>query len=105
VITPQGLFLFVRAQSSAPPPQPAERVYDEMRTVYLGNLARRDNGAPPLRWNTQLTSSARWFSWDSVENRPDGFCGHDDTLGRAPWDRALAFGYLGWCGAENAFCG
>ena len=37
-------------------------LYDEARTVYLGNLARRDNGLPPLRWNRQLTHAARWFS-------------------------------------------
>jgi uncharacterized protein YkwD len=85
--------------------QPADLVYDEMRTVYLGNLARRDNGVPPLRWNVQMTDAARWFSWDSVENRPGGYCGHEDTLGRAPWDRGLAFGYLGFLGAENCFCG
>jgi len=28
-------------QGSGPPPQPASLIYDEMRTVYLGNLARR----------------------------------------------------------------
>jgi hypothetical protein len=29
--------------------QPAHLVYNEARTVYLGNLARRDNGVSPLR--------------------------------------------------------
>ncbi len=80
-------------------------LYDEARTVYLGNLARRENGLPPLRWNRQLTYAARWYSWDSTENRPDGFCGHQDTQGNWPDDRALTFGYLGGAGAENAFCG
>jgi uncharacterized protein YkwD len=80
-------------------------LYDEARTVYLGNLARRDNGVPPLRWNRQLTHAARWFSWDSTENRPVGFCGHQDTLGRWSDTRASTFGYLGFAGAENAFCG
>lgn len=80
-------------------------LYDEARTVYLGNLARRDNNVSPLRWNRQLTYAARWFSWDSTENRPTGFCGHQDTQGQWPGDRALAFGYLGGAGAENAFCG
>ncbi len=93
------------AQVSGPPEQPASLIYDEMRTVYLGNLARRDNGVPPLRWNAQMTEAARWFSWDSVENRPGGYCGHDDTLGRAPWDRGPVFGYKGFLGAENCFCG
>src|SRR3990172_2416080 len=86
-------------------PQPPARVLDEARTVYLGNLARRANGVPPLRWNRQLTDAARWFSWDSVENRPDPYCGHQDTQGKWPGDRAAAFGYKGFAGAENAFCG
>jgi uncharacterized protein YkwD len=85
--------------------QTAALLYDEARTVYLGNLQRRANGVPPLRWNRQLTDAARWFSWDSTENRPSGFCGHQDTLGGWPGDRALTFGYLGGAGAENAFCG
>jgi uncharacterized protein YkwD len=80
-------------------------LYREARTVYLGNLARRDHGVPPLRWNRQLTHAARWFSWDSTENRPNGFCGHQDTQGHWPDYRARAFGYLGGAGAENAFCG
>ncbi|MCS7060030.1 MAG: CAP domain-containing protein [Anaerolineae bacterium] len=78
---------------------------NEARTVYLGNLARRSNGVPPLRWNRQLTHAARWYSWDSTENRPAGFCGHQDTNGNWPDYRARAFGYLGGAGAENAFCG
>ncbi|HSJ55878.1 MAG TPA: CAP domain-containing protein, partial [Anaerolineae bacterium] len=88
-----------------PSVQTAELLLQEAQTVYLGNLARRDNGVPPLRWNRQLTHAARWFSWDSTENQDLGFCGHQDTLGRWPGDRALAFGYLGSAGAENAFCG
>lgn len=87
------------------PDQTAALLYDEARTVYLGNLQRRANNVPPLRWNRQLTDAARWFSWDSTENRPTGFCGHQDTLGGWPSDRALTFGYLGGAGAENAFCG
>ncbi|MBU0494991.1 MAG: CAP domain-containing protein [Chloroflexi bacterium] len=85
--------------------QSADLVYHEACTVYLGNLARRDNGVPPLRWNAQMTDAARWFSWDSVENQPDGYCGHQDTLGRWPSTRVPAFGYRGYCGAENCFCG
>ena len=78
---------------------------NEAQTVYLGNLARRDNGLPPLRWNRQLSQAARWFSWDSVENRPAPYCGHQDTQGNWPDYRTRAFGYLGLAGAENAFCG
>lgn len=89
----------------APTAQTPALLYDEARTVYLGNLARRDQGVPPLRWNRQLTDAARWYSWDSTENRPTGFCGHQDTQGQWPGDRARLFGYLGGAGAENAFCG
>ncbi len=75
----------VRAQAGFDPTvQTQTLLQDEARTVYLGNLARRDNGVPPLRWNRQLTYAARWFSWDSTENRPDGFCGHQDTNGNWP---------------------
>jgi uncharacterized protein YkwD len=80
-------------------------LYDEAQTVYLGNLERRAQGVPPLRWNLQLTHASRWFSWDSTENRPGGYCGHQDTLGKWPGDRAAYFGYLGFAGWENAFCG
>jgi hypothetical protein len=36
------------SQDSGPADQPAALIHDEMRTVYLGNQARRDNGLPPL---------------------------------------------------------
>ena len=49
----------VLTQGSGPPDQPAALVCNEMRTVYLGNLARRDSGVPPLRWNGQMTDAAR----------------------------------------------
>jgi uncharacterized protein YkwD len=99
------LLLLAPQPAQGIPDQTALLLYDEARTVYLGNLQRQANGVPPLRWNRQLTDAARWFSWDSTENRPSGFCGHQDTLGGWPSDRALTFGYLGGAGAENAFCG
>ena len=103
---PSGGLSPVRAQSGYDPTlQTPTLLFDEARTVYLGNLARRGYGLPPLRWNRQLTHAARWFSWDSVENRPDGYCGHQDTQGNGPGYRALAFDYLGSSGTENAFCG
>ncbi len=98
----QPIYSQINQPASAQTPQLA---YDEAQTVYLGNLARRDNGVAPLRWNAQLTDAARWFSWDSTENRPPGFCDHQDTQGHWPDYRAHAFGYLGSAGAENAFCG
>lgn len=98
----------VRAQLGYNPAAQTPALWaDEAQTVFLGNLARRDNQLPPLRWNLQMTQAARWFSWDSTENRPPGFCNqdHKDTLNRAPWDRGLAFGYKGRVGGENAYCG
>ncbi len=88
-----------------PQAQAADLVYNEAQMVYLTNLERRGAGQPPLRWNWQLTQAARWFSWDSVENRASGFCGHTDTLGRGAWQRVRDFGYLGFGGAENVVCG
>ncbi|MCB9101247.1 MAG: CAP domain-containing protein [Anaerolineales bacterium] len=88
------------SQSTSP-----ELVFNEQQTVYLTNLKRAEHGLPPLRWNYQLTEAARWFAWDSVENRPGGYCGHQDTNGQYPIDRASLFGYYGLAGAENAYCG
>lgn len=85
--------------------QTPDLILKEAQTVYFGNLARRQNGVPPLRWNKQLTDAARWFAWDSVENRPAPFCGHQDTQGNWPDYRARAFGFKGLAGAENAYCG
>lgn len=78
---------------------------DEAQTVYLINLQRRARGVGPLRANRQLTEAARWFSWDSVENQPAGFCGHTDSQGHSSEFRAQQFGYPGRAGAENAYCG
>ena len=52
-----------------------------------------------------MTKAARWFSWDSVENRADPYCGHQDTQGNWPDYRVRFFGFKGFGGAENAFCG
>ncbi len=85
--------------------QSPEMAYNEAQAVYLGNVERINNGLPPLRWNYELTQAARWFSWDSTENRSVGFCEHIDTNGDWPSDRAIIFGYLGRSGSENAYCG
>ncbi|MCA1954789.1 MAG: CAP domain-containing protein [Anaerolinea sp.] len=96
-----------RAQSDSGPQsaQSPAMAYNEFETVYRTNLERRAQGLAPLRSNLQLTEAARWFSWDSVENRAADYCGHQDTLGRWPDVRTRDFGYLGNSGAENAFCG
>jgi len=74
--------LGVRSQPDVPFVQSPEQVYNEMLVVYYGNLARQENGAPPL-----------------------GYCGHLDTLGRWPSERVPLFGYNAVCGAENCYCG
>ena len=100
------VLIFLWPQLSAATTIPQEHhILQEAEVVYLGNLARQANGVPPLRWNRQLSQASRWFSWDSVENRPEPYCGHQDSQGNWPGDRAWAFGYRGFAGAENAFCG
>ena len=85
--------------------QSSALLLEEADAVYHANLARRAAGAPPLRWNVQLTEAARWFSWDSVANRAESFCGHQDTQGNWPDVRTRNAGYKGASGAENAYCG
>ncbi len=85
--------------------QTAALLHEEAEAVYHANRVRREHGAPPLRWNAQLTAAARWFSWDSVANRADPYCGHQDTQGNWPDVRAQRAGYAGVSGAENAYCG
>lgn len=85
--------------------QNVDRRYDELMTIYLGNLARRAAGIPPLRANVQLTHAARWFAWDTVTNRTEPYCGHEDSQGGAFYVRAATFGYRGFAGGENCFCG
>ncbi len=92
------------AQAQGPGEQPKDVVYNEQQTVYLVNLKRAEHDVPPLRWNRQLTEAARWFSWDSVKNRPPGFCDHGDTNGELPLERARHFGYYGFAGWENGAC-
>ncbi len=85
--------------------QTAVLLLEEADAVYHSNLARQAVGAPPLRWNAELTAAARWFSWDSVANRAEGYCGHQDSQGNWPDVRTQTAGYTGVSGAENAFCG
>lgn len=85
--------------------QTPQLVLSEAETVYRTNLTRQAAGLPPLRWNAELSQAARWFAWDSVENRSDIYCGHEDTLGNWPNVRAEAFGYPGSAGSENVYCG
>lgn len=63
---------------------PADLFYSEVQTVYLINLERRQVGAPPLRWNQELTRSARTFAEDVISQQTSGYCGHIDSQGRAP---------------------
>ena len=81
---------------------------DENQTVYLTNLERRARGLPPLRWNRELTLSARWHSYDFVEylmNWSSNPCGHGDSEGGNFGSRAADYGYMDFANAENVYCG
>lgn len=85
---------------------PADLFYSEVQTVYLINLERRQVGAPPLRWNQELTRSARTFAEDVISQQTSGYCGHIDSQGRAPGERIRLAGFTQiatW--AENSVCG
>lgn len=87
-------------------PQTPELFYNELQIVYLTNLRRREQGLPPLRWNRELSKSARWFAKDSVDRRTGVYCGHTDTENRSPGDRLTVFQYTNpstW--GENVVCG
>ncbi len=98
--------LFPTLSAHAQSTQDPDLFYNEVQTIYLTNLQRRAAGLAPVRWNRELTLSARQFAQDAVENHPPGFCGHIDSAQRNPGDRMQAAGYIhrsGW--AENAVCG
>lgn len=80
--------------------------FNEVQTVHLITLERRSAGLPPLRWNQELTHSARDFAQDVVLNQPLGYCGHTDSEGRSPGERMRIAGFVrlgAW--AENSVCG
>lgn len=92
----------VHAQSVSP----ADLFFNEVQTVYLINLERRAAGLAPLRWNQELTQSARAFAEDVVANQPASYCGHIDSAGRTPGERMRLAGYTklaAW--GENSVCG
>ena len=79
---------------------------DELQTLYLINLQRRQAGLAPLAWNAEMSEAARWFARDAVETLGPGYCGHSDSLGRNSGQRIHDAGYIGYgATAENAMCG
>lgn len=79
---------------------------DELQTLYLVNMQRRQAGLAPLAWNAEMTESARWFARDAVETLGPAYCGHSDSLGRKSGQRIHDAGYIGYGStAENAMCG
>lgn len=98
IITPAP----VQAQSVSP----ADLFYSEVQTVHLINLERRAAGLAPLRWNREMTQSARTFAEDVIVNQPSSYCGHIDSAGRTPGERMRLAGYTrltAW--GENSVCG
>ncbi len=86
-----------------PTVQTAQLFAYEMEVVYRVNLERQASGnLPPMRMNREMTLASRWFSWDSVENRPYSWIGHTDTEGNSPGVRVYNYGYRGTAGWENA---
>lgn len=78
---------------------------DELEVVRLINLERRAAGLLPLAWNAELTTAARDFARDAVENQAD-YCGHVDSQGRSAATRMRDAGYSHLdVAAENALCG
>lgn len=99
-----GIVAAAAAQSGYTPVSQSEALArQEGAVVYLTNRERAARGIPPLRWNWQLTQSARWFAADKAA-APNCADAHRDTLGNFPDVRARAFGYPGSAGAENVWC-
>lgn len=76
--------------------------HDEAWLVYYANRTRREHGLPPMRWTQLLTEASRRFSEDATRNQ---LCGHFDSQGRDPFERAQEVGYPGKQVFENVFCG
>jgi hypothetical protein len=86
--------------------QPTDLFFNEIQTIYLVNLERRKAGLPPLRWNEELTQSARKFAADVIAHQPVGYCGHTDSEGRTPSERMRLAGFTKLeASAENSACG
>lgn len=86
--------------------QTPELFYNEVQVVYLTNLKRREAGLAPLRWNREMSESARWFAQNAVDRPTGPYCGHTDSEERSPGDRMQAFHYTNaqsW--GENVVCG
>lgn len=63
----------------------------ERRAFELTNVARVDNGLPPLAWDPDLCRMARNYSERMVRQ---GFFAHESPDGLQPKDRARAIGIL-----------
>lgn len=97
----QRFALSVQAQQASS----AELFRKELQIIHLINLERRQAGLSPLRWNRELTASARMFAQDVILHHPSGYCDHIDSQGRTPGERMRAAGFIrlgAW--AENAVC-
>ena len=85
--------------------QDAALFRDELEVVRLINVERRAAGLAPLAFNAELTTAARAFARDAVENQAN-YCGHVDSQGRSAAVRMRDAGYSHLdVAAENALCG
>lgn len=65
-----GCLTIAPALAFDPTTQTPALLLDEAMTVYYGNLARRNAGQPPLRWNRQLTllrAGLRGIRWRTAQ--------------------------------------
>lgn len=69
---------------------PQERARQADRFLALLNQYRRQKGLRPLAGDRLLEKTAQWMSEDMAGR---GRVGHEDSLGRDPFQRLAAFGY------------
>ncbi|HWQ36227.1 MAG TPA: CAP domain-containing protein, partial [Blastocatellia bacterium] len=74
-----------QAQSSVPTLDSEEQAF-----VTLINDYRAQNGLAPLQVSIALTNAAKWMSQDMAQKN---YFDHNDSLGRTPYQRMVAFGY------------
>src|SRR5438128_11472938 len=75
---------------------------EEWAFLSLINNFRAQNGLGPLQVSAGLESSSKWMSGDMAAKN---YFSHTDSLGRDPFVRMTAFGYVGNWRGENIAAG
>jgi hypothetical protein len=71
----------VLAQDPDPTEQTTALLDDELRTVYLGNLARQEHGVPPLRWPSERVPAFGYQGRCGAENAVCGYVTPELAIG------------------------